>query len=168
MAGPSHFSTELTGEQFVEGELHLASPFRACEELNNVADMKGKIMVAERGDCTFVSKARRAEAAGALALIVADNVVGSSGETQPMFAMSGDGTDNVQIPVVFMYWQEFSKLKTVMQRKENRLSVRIMQMLEFKRWQQAKEAKLNQTLATAEKNKNENTANNQKAAKDEL
>ncbi|XP_017471180.1 PREDICTED: ER degradation-enhancing alpha-mannosidase-like protein 3, partial [Rhagoletis zephyria] len=139
MAGPSHFSLELTGEQFVEGELILAAPFPACEELTNGDEIRGKVLIAERGDCTFVSKARLAQAAGALALIVCDNVAGSSGETQPMFAMSGDGINDVSIPVVFMYSQEFNKLANIIQRKP-KMSVRIMQMIEFKRWQLAKDS----------------------------
>ncbi|XP_004522749.1 ER degradation-enhancing alpha-mannosidase-like protein 3 isoform X2 [Ceratitis capitata] len=134
MAGPSHFGPELIGEQFIEGELVIASPFRACYELSNKEEISGRILIAQRGDCTFVSKARLAQAAGALALIVCDNVPGSSGETQPMFAMSGDGTNDVTIPVVFMYSQEFSKLVNVFKRKP-KIIVRIMQMIEFKRWQ---------------------------------
>ncbi|ALC38340.1 Edem2 [Drosophila busckii] len=149
MAGPSHFSPELLGDKYVEGEIVLAQPLRACDEqLENASVMSGKIVVAERGDCTFVSKARLAQKAGAKALIVCDNVSGSSGETQPMFAMSGDGNDDVSIPVVFMYSLEFAKLSAQMQRRPQ-LSVRIMQMVEFKRWQLAKEAHLNETAAAA-------------------
>lgn len=139
MAGPSHFSPELVGEQFVEGELIFATPFRACNALTNSAEISGKVLIAERGDCTFVSKARLAQSAGALALIVCDNVPGSSGETQPMFAMSGDGTNDVTIPVVFMYSLEFNKLANMMERKQ-KLNVRIMQMIEFKRWKLAKDS----------------------------
>ncbi|XP_030377293.1 ER degradation-enhancing alpha-mannosidase-like protein 3 [Scaptodrosophila lebanonensis] len=148
MAGPSHFSPELIGENFVEGDIVMATPLRACDaKLQNAEEVRGKIMVAERGDCTFVSKARLAQAAGATALIVCDNVPGSSGETQPMFAMSGDGNDDVHIPVVFMYSQEFTKLQAVMQRRPQ-LRVRIMQMVEFKRWQLAKNAHQNETTTT--------------------
>ncbi|XP_073823293.1 ER degradation enhancer, mannosidase alpha-like 2 isoform X2 [Musca autumnalis] len=140
MAGPSHFSPELTEDDFVESEVLLAEPLRACDErLANAEKVKGKILIAERGDCTFVSKARLAQKAGALALIVCDNVPGSSGETQPMFAMSGDGINDVKIPVVFMYSQEFAKLSKVMQRRPH-MKIRIMQMIEFKRWQMAKES----------------------------
>ncbi|KAM7352672.1 ER degradation enhancer, mannosidase alpha-like 2 isoform 1-T3 [Cochliomyia hominivorax] len=145
MAGPSHFTPELVDDEFVEGEIIMADPFKACEDnLKNVEQVRGKILVAERGECTFVSKARLAQKSGALALIVCDNVPGSSGETQPMFAMSGDGNNDVKIPVVFMYSQEFTKLSTVMQRKPH-MKVRLMQMIEFKRWQLSKETKANET-----------------------
>lgn len=149
MAGPSHFTPELVDDEFVEGEIIMAEPLKACEEtLKNEEQVRGKILVAERGECTFVSKARLAQKSGALALIVCDNVPGSSGETQPMFAMSGDGNNDVKIPVVFMYSQEFSKLSSVMQRKPN-LKVRLMQMIEFKRWQLSKETKANETATEA-------------------
>ncbi|KAI8123543.1 ER degradation-enhancing alpha-mannosidase-like protein 3 [Lucilia cuprina] len=145
MAGPSHFTPELVDDEFVEGEIIMSEPLRACTDtLKNAEQVRGKILVAERGECTFVSKARLAQKSGALALIVCDNVPGSSGETQPMFAMSGDGNNDVKIPVVFMYSQEFTKLSTVMQRKPQ-LKVRLMQMIEFKRWQLAKETKANET-----------------------
>lgn len=148
MAGPSHFSPELIGDQFVEGDVVLAKPLRACDDrLDNAAEAKGKVLIAERGDCTFVSKARLAQKSGAAALIVCDNVPGSSGETQPMFAMSGDGNDDVNIPVVFMYSVEFGKLSAMMRRRPFR--VRIMQMVEFKRWQLAKEQRKNETAATS-------------------
>lgn len=163
MAGPSHFTPELVDDEFVEGEIIMAEPLRACEDsLKNTEQVRGKILVAERGDCTFVSKARLAQKSGALALIVCDNVPGSSGETQPMFAMSGDGNNDVKIPVVFMYSQEFTKLSSVMQRKPH-LKVRLMQMIEFKRWQLAKETKANET--TTEQTKTTTTATTTTPAK---
>lgn len=112
MAGPSHFSKELTGEEFIQEQLVYAEPFRLCSDLQNpVETVKGKIVVIERGDCTFVDKARKAQKAGAKAVIVTDNVPGSSADDQPMFAMSGDGKDDVNIPVVFIFSVEAKTLK---------------------------------------------------------
>ncbi|KAL9924688.1 LOW QUALITY PROTEIN: ER degradation-enhancing alpha-mannosidase-like protein 3 [Glossina fuscipes] len=141
MAGPSHFGPELIEDNFVEGEVIIADPIRACGPvLKNAEKARAKIVIAERGDCTFVSKARVVQSAGALALIVCDNTPGSSGEFQPMFAMSGDGVNDVHIPVVFMFSQEFNKLSAAMHNKPE-MQVRIMQMIEFKRWQMTKESK---------------------------
>lgn len=39
-------------------------------------------------------------------LQVVDNVTGSNADEQPMFAMSGDGIDDVKIPSVFLYTRE--------------------------------------------------------------
>lgn len=112
MAGPSHFSKELTGEEFIQEKLVYAEPFRLCSKLKNLLpDVKDKILIIERGDCTFVDKARRAQKAGAKAVIVTDNVVDSSADDQPMFAMSGDGVDDVKIPVVFIFSVEAKLLK---------------------------------------------------------
>lgn len=107
MAGPSHFSKELTGEESVSQKIVYAEPFRLCSKLKlSNEEIKGKIMIVERGDCTFVDKARKAQEAGAIAVIVADNVPGSSASDQPMFAMSGDGKDDVKIPVVFIFTED--------------------------------------------------------------
>lgn len=35
-----------------------------------------------------------------------DNIPGSNSDEQPMFAMSGDGVDDVKIPSVFLYSRE--------------------------------------------------------------
>ena len=35
-----------------------------------------------------------------------DNNAGSSSATSPMFAMSGDGNDNVSIPLVFLFLKD--------------------------------------------------------------
>lgn len=72
-----------------------------------IADLEnsvgGSIVIAERGDCTFIEKARKAQEAGAVAVIIVDNVPETSAENEPMFAMSGDGKDDVVIPVVFLF-----------------------------------------------------------------
>lgn len=72
--------------------------------------MKGRIVIVERGECTFVDKARKAQAAKAVAVIVIDNVVGSTSLDSPMFAMSGDGVSDVTIPVVFVFQKDAQPL----------------------------------------------------------
>jgi hypothetical protein len=48
--------------------------------------------------------------AGAIGGIVVDNNADSAMASSPMFAMSGDGTDDVTIPVVFLFSQDAWKL----------------------------------------------------------
>lgn len=79
------------------------NPPSICTALENADAIRDRVAVVQRGDCTFVDKARRAQAAGAWAVIVVDNLPDSSSKDQPMFAMSGDGKDDVTIPVVFLY-----------------------------------------------------------------
>ena len=49
----------------------------ACETITNAAALSGKIAVLYRGNCTFVIKVAAAQAAGAVAVIVINNVAGT-------------------------------------------------------------------------------------------
>lgn len=112
MAGPSHFSKELTGNESIQRKIIVANPLRLCSELETPKEkIKDRIVVIERGDCTFVDKARVAQTFGAAAVIVIDNVPGSNAEDMPMFAMSGDNVDDVKIPVVFLFTKEGDTLQ---------------------------------------------------------
>ncbi len=51
----------------------LAVPEMGCSPLDNAAQMAGNIAVINRGACTFAQKARNAEAAGAVAVVITDN-----------------------------------------------------------------------------------------------
>ena len=55
-------------------------------------------------------QARRVEKAGAVAALVLDNTSGSSASSSPMFAMSGDGTNDVKIPLAFLFQQDAFRL----------------------------------------------------------
>ncbi len=49
----------------------------ACEPIANAAEVAGKIALLDRGLCGFTIKVANAQAAGAIAVVVADNVAGS-------------------------------------------------------------------------------------------
>ncbi|MCI0402113.1 MAG: peptidase [Acidobacteria bacterium] len=51
--------------------------FDACSPLTNAAAVNGNIALVNRGTCTFVTKVKNAQNAGAIAVIVADNAAGS-------------------------------------------------------------------------------------------
>ncbi|MEM1095918.1 MAG: T9SS-dependent M36 family metallopeptidase [Bacteroidota bacterium] len=48
-----------------------------CRDLSNTDELNGNIAIMDRGDCTFVSKVRRAQDAGATGVIVANDEPGS-------------------------------------------------------------------------------------------
>ena len=48
-----------------------------CSAYSNAAAVAGKIALVDRGDCLFVEKAANAQAAGAVAVVIADNVSGT-------------------------------------------------------------------------------------------
>jgi hypothetical protein len=54
-----------------------ASETDACSALTNPSAISGKIALVDRGSCTFVLKTKNAQDAGAIAVVVADNVDGS-------------------------------------------------------------------------------------------
>ncbi|BET00321.1 Glycosyl hydrolase family 47 [Nesidiocoris tenuis] len=104
-AGPAHFGKQLRGNDKITGPIGIANPSNACLELSNPEALFGRIAIVQRGSCMFIDKARRIMAAGAIGGIVIDNQK-MGGQTSPMFAMSGDGTDDVTIPVVFLFYDD--------------------------------------------------------------
>ena len=111
-AGPSHFGPEIV-LKVVENAVSV-KPFHACTDIINQDELKGKIAIIERGECTFVDKARRAMNAGAKAVIIFDNVPDTSIDNQPPFAMSGDGKDDVKIPTCFLFTNEAVQLRNAL------------------------------------------------------
>jgi len=107
-AGPAQFGLDLGNiDDSIDGNVILSQPLCGCKwPLNNRALINGKIAIVERGDCMFIDKARNVQKAGGIGLIVIDNVPHTSSKSSPMFAMSGDGHDDVDIPVVFLYWED--------------------------------------------------------------
>lgn len=109
-AGPSHFGKNLRGDDKITAKTIIIHPFRACVDLPQSDKIRGKIAIMERGDCMFVEKARKVQKVGAVGAIIIDNARGSSAELSPLFSMSGDGTDDIEIPTVFLFSQDASKL----------------------------------------------------------
>ena len=66
----------------------------ACSPLTNAAAVAGHVALVDRGTCLFTAKAATVQAAGAIALIVVNNVADTSA-----LAMGGDDT-SISIPLV--------------------------------------------------------------------
>ncbi|XP_023950871.1 ER degradation-enhancing alpha-mannosidase-like protein 3 [Bicyclus anynana] len=105
-AGPAQFGREITGSDRYVGTPVTVDPIDACSDITNAKEVAGKFALVGRGQCTFAEKARHIQNAGATFAIVLDNVKDSSHETSTLFAMSGDGKDDIDIPAVFLYSQE--------------------------------------------------------------
>ena len=67
-----------------------------CETILNSAQITGSIALVDRGECTFVSKVEALQAAGALAVIVVNNVPGDP------IGMGGSGGGDITIPSVMI------------------------------------------------------------------
>jgi hypothetical protein len=84
--GPQLDETGVTGD-LVLADDGTGTTSDACTALVNGAQISGNIALIDRGTCAFVLKAQMAEAAGAIAVIIANNVVAgappSLGGTDP-------------------------------------------------------------------------------------
>jgi len=102
VAGFKEFNTAQFGPALpspaLQGELMLVDDGTGnagdgCEAIQNGAQISGKIALIERGTCTFTSKVARAQAAGAIAVIIGNDTSGA-----PPFL---PGTDpSITIPTV--------------------------------------------------------------------
>jgi hypothetical protein len=113
--GTASFGARLTGEG-VSGQLVAAedpsdaagaATTDACTALTNELAVAGRIALVDRGSCTFVSKALNAQAAGAVALVIADN------KPEGLFQLGG--TDPaVTIPVVLVTMADGAALRAAL------------------------------------------------------
>jgi hypothetical protein len=82
-------------------------PYDACEPAVNAAELNGNIAVIRRGSCEFGCKAEEAQNAGAVAVIVVNNVAGA-----PITMGEGTCGVNVTIPVLMVSQTEGEALIT--------------------------------------------------------
>ena len=98
----------------VTGTLVLATDGTAplnngCEALTNAAAISGHIALIDRGGCTFASKVKNAQNAGAIGVVVADSVPGC-----PALGMGG-ADPSITIPSVRVTTDDGARLKAAMQ-----------------------------------------------------
>jgi hypothetical protein len=79
----------------------------ACTPLVNGAQVDGTIALLDRGDCTFVSKVATAQAAGAIAVLVVNNVAGAP---TPM----GGSDPSITIPAVMISLADGNTIKAAL------------------------------------------------------
>jgi extracellular elastinolytic metalloproteinase len=76
----------------------------ACDAITNASSVANKIVLIDRGNCTFVEKIIEAQKAGALAVIIANNVSGS------LISMGGSST-GITIPAIMISLSDANILK---------------------------------------------------------
>merc|ERR1711997_44993 len=83
-----------------ETNLVLADPPCGCGALKNHDDIGGNIVMIERGECSFTSKAIKAQEAGAAAAIITDN---NDANDELYVSMIDDTTErSVDIPTAYL------------------------------------------------------------------
>ncbi|KAM3133736.1 hypothetical protein pb186bvf_014145 [Paramecium bursaria] len=94
------------------GELKLSQPLDACTNMS--VETKAYFLFVKRGNCTFVTKVRNAQAAGYQLVIIEDNQIE---ETQRIH-MADDGTGyTVTIPSIIIKEEDGKKLQNYLQNK---------------------------------------------------
>jgi hypothetical protein len=92
LAGSYQFGTAAFGPPIgptVTGTLVEALPREGCTALTNPAQIAGKIAIIDRGTCAFVDKVKNAQNAGAIAVVIQNNVAGiiNMGGTDPTISI---------------------------------------------------------------------------------
>ncbi len=118
IAGGAAFFTDcllnpIVGE-IVQAADGSAVPNEGCNMITT--DLAGKIALLDRGSCTFEQKALNAQAAGAIALIICNNVPQSDTENGGAFGMGDDDqlTDIVNIPSLGMSLEDCANFRVVL------------------------------------------------------
>lgn len=116
-ASSAQFGMDLNKSE-IAGQVATAFPYEGCSKIKT--DAVGKILIINRGGCMFQEKARFAQSAGAIGVIIFDNQEDSSFETSPMFSMSGDNAvdDDIKIPVVLLFKKESELLMNRLNRHD--------------------------------------------------
>uniref|UniRef100_A0A8D0C0T7 alpha-1,2-Mannosidase n=1 Tax=Salvator merianae TaxID=96440 RepID=A0A8D0C0T7_SALMN len=120
-AGPAQFGMDLSKHKSgARGFVVVSKPYNGCSEITNPEALKEKIALMQRGQCMFAEKARNIQKAGAIGGIVIDDNEGSSSDTAPLFQMAGDGknTDDITIPMLFLFNKEGSIILDAIQEYE--------------------------------------------------
>ena len=115
--GPRITDANVTGQIMPVVEDRTTSTGLACEPLTgaNAKAVQGNIALVDRGTCSFVIKAANVQAAGAIAMIVADNAPGDPA------GMSGDDP-SVTIPSVRVTQAAGQSLKTALKARSRTAS----------------------------------------------
>ena len=96
----------------ISGRLVRCNPPLANKEISNVEQVRGNVVYVKRGGCSFTKKARVAQKAGAVGMVVAN----SDRETFGMsYTDDGEPFDAIQIPCVMISSDICTKLESCKQ-----------------------------------------------------
>lgn len=94
--GGAGFGALLLGGQAVTADLAVANPIGACSGIA-AGSLAGKIGVAQRGTCSFATKVKNMQLAGAIGAVIYDPV-----NADPMTMGKDDNVSGVNIPSIMM------------------------------------------------------------------
>ncbi len=86
--------------------MNVVQPFSGCSQLFSSHQLHSRIGIVRRGDCMFIDKARQLELSQAIGGIVIDHNTSLKSSNGAIFSMTGDGFNNIHIPLVLMFKDE--------------------------------------------------------------
>ncbi|KAM9858871.1 protease-associated domain-containing protein 1-like [Aulostomus maculatus] len=92
-----------------------ADPADACSDLKDRDIIEGQVILVERGECSFVQKARYVEEAGGKAVLIADNAMDNDSHYLDM--VTDGSADKPSIPALFMLGRDGMMIKRSLQRQ---------------------------------------------------
>jgi hypothetical protein len=105
--GPGLTTSAITGNLVLANDGQ-GVPTNGCEAFTNAAAVNGNIALVDRGGCTFASKVKNAQNAGAIGVVVADSVPGC-----PALGMGG-ADPSITIPAVRITTDDGARLKSAL------------------------------------------------------
>jgi len=105
----ANFTPALIGLGEIRSRVVLAQPALACDPIQNAGALAGRIAMVDRGVCFFVDKVKALQSAGAVGVIVVNNVDG------PPEGMAGIGDiSTIRIPAMMISKAEGDRLKPLL------------------------------------------------------
>lgn len=99
-------------QKFTKIEMTVGQPYHGCSSLSNAGSVQNTVALIERGQCSFVTKTLNAQAAGAVAVVIADN---DHSNDQLYIDMIDDNTQRaVHIPAAFLLGKDGYMIKNTL------------------------------------------------------
>ncbi|CAF2956774.1 unnamed protein product [Rotaria sp. Silwood2] len=117
--GSAQFGKQLHGKLGIFAQLYVAQPFSGCSQVFDPYHLYSRIAIVRRGDCMFIEKARQLESIQAIGGIVIDHNASLKSSNGALFSMTGDGNNNVHIPLVLMFKDEAFQLLHLLSKQPN-------------------------------------------------
>lgn len=95
--GAGEWGGSIPSSGMLNVPLAKCAPYDACAPITNAGDLNGKVALVERGDCEFSQKAKAVQDAGAVAIIIVNNIPGD-----PVGMGAGSAAGGVTIPVIMI------------------------------------------------------------------
>jgi len=108
LVATAQFGKQLHRTQGIFAQLDVVQPFSACSNLQQSG--RARVGIVRRGDCMFIDKARYLEQGNASGGIILDYNLSLKTSHNGIFSMTGDGNNNVSIPVVLMFKEQAFQL----------------------------------------------------------